>query len=215
MENTQEEIWKDILELNSLYQVSNKGNIRVKKRIVNSPMIKCGYRILTAKLIKTQDNHKGYKKVTISLNGKKNTFMAHRLVAKCFIENPLNKEQVNIVELIKSNIEKHQMASEKKIHFTSNQEIINCEVDIFHFENTISNLLDNAIKYGGSNISIDLIQSDKQIEITVEDNGIGIDKTQREKIFDQFYRIPKGNIHDVKGFGIGLFYAKKIIEKHS
>ena len=95
MENTQEEIWKDILELNSLYQVSNKGNIRVKKRIVNSPMIKCGYRILTAKLIKTQDNHKGYKKVTISLNGKKNTFMAHRLVAKCFIENPLNKEQVN------------------------------------------------------------------------------------------------------------------------
>ncbi|CAM3995951.1 sensor histidine kinase KdpD [Flavobacterium antarcticum] len=126
----------------------------------------------------------------------------------------LNKEQLNIVELIKSNIEKHQMASEKKIHFTSNQEIINCEVDAFHFENAISNLLDNAIKYGGSNISIDLIQSAKQLEIAVEDNGMGIDKTQQEKIFDQFYRIPKGNIHDVKGFGIGLFYAKKIIEKH-
>ena len=126
----------------------------------------------------------------------------------------LNKEEINIVELIKSNIEKHQMATGKKLYFTSDLEAINCTVDVFHFENVISNLIDNAIKYGGPNITIDLIQTQKQIQISIEDDGIGIKKEQQEKVFEQFYRIPKGNIHDVKGFGIGLYYAKKITEKH-
>lgn len=126
----------------------------------------------------------------------------------------LNKEEINGVEFIKANIEKHQMNSEKEIHFNSNQSIINLKIDVFHFENVISNLIDNAIKYGGTTITVAINQTQKNIEITVEDNGSGIEKTQREKIFEQFYRIPKGNIHDVKGFGIGLFYAKKIIEKH-
>ena len=126
----------------------------------------------------------------------------------------LNKEEINGVEFIKANIEKHQMNSEKEIHFNSNESIINLKIDVFHFENVISNLIDNAIKYGGTTITVAINQTQKNIEITVEDNGIGIEKTQREKIFEQFYRIPKGNIHDVKGFGIGLFYAKKIIEKH-
>jgi len=100
MENT-EEIWKDILELNSLYQVSNKGNIRRKQRFAKSVIIKCGYINLVAKDIKTQCNYKGYKKVNICLNGKKIIFMAHRLVATYFIENPLGKEQVNHINGIK------------------------------------------------------------------------------------------------------------------
>lgn len=127
----------------------------------------------------------------------------------------LKKETINIVDLIRSNIEKHQMvASEKHIVFNSNLENLDCKVDLFHFENAISNLIDNAIKYGGNNIIVSLSKTEKQTTISIEDNGIGIEKTQREKIFDKFYRIPKGNVHDVKGFGIGLFYSKKIIEKH-
>jgi len=127
----------------------------------------------------------------------------------------LNKEAVNIVELIKTNIEKHQMViSEKRIVFNTDLEKLECKVDLFHFENAISNLIDNAIKYGGNNIVVSLYKIASQNTISIEDNGIGIDKAQREKIFDKFYRIPKGNIHDVKGFGIGLFYSKKIIEKH-
>ncbi len=126
----------------------------------------------------------------------------------------LNKEKTNSVEILKTNIEKHQMASEKEFIFIANQEIILVNVDVFHFENAISNLIDNAIKYGGNKVEVTIIQTTKLIEITFEDNGIGIEKSKREKIFEQFYRIPKGNIHDVKGFGIGLYYAKKIIEKH-
>ena len=127
----------------------------------------------------------------------------------------LNKEEINSVELLKTNIEKHQIATDKEIIFTANQEIILAHVDVFHFENAISNLIDNALKYGGNKIEVAIVQTPKRIEITVEDNGLGIEKSQREKIFEQFYRIPKGNIHDVKGFGIGLYYAKKIIEKHN
>lgn len=130
-------------------------------------------------------------------------------------ELALNKESINIVELIKSNIDKHQLVvSEKHIIFNSNLEHLECKVDLFHFENVISNLIDNALKYGGNTVYVGLSKTEKKTTITVEDNGIGIDKAQREKIFDKFYRIPKGNVHDVKGFGIGLFYSKKIIEKH-
>jgi len=124
----------------------------------------------------------------------------------------LRREAVNLVELLKSNIEKHQLiCPEKKIIFTTNQDILILNVDLFHFENAISNLIDNAVKYGGDLISITL---NAPYSLLISDNGTGIDKHHREKIFDQFYRIPKGNIHDIKGFGIGLYYSRKIIQKH-
>lgn len=126
----------------------------------------------------------------------------------------LNKETIDIIPILKALIERHQMTSEKILNFIPLQIEIICSVDAFHFENVVSNLIDNAIKYGGDSISIEIKQTKNQMILAVKDNGIGIDKTQKEKIFDQFYRIPQGNIHDVKGFGIGLFYAKKIIEKH-
>jgi two-component system phosphate regulon sensor histidine kinase PhoR len=75
-------------------------------------------------------------------------------------------------------------------------------------------LIDNAVKYGGNNIEITINSILNTTEISVADNGNGIDKNQQEKVFDKFYRVPKGNTHDVKGFGIGLYYSKKIIEKH-
>ncbi|MFK7749551.1 MAG: sensor histidine kinase, partial [Kordia sp.] len=103
----------------------------------------------------------------------------------------------------------------KTLSFRSNIEDLPMEVDPFHFENAITNLIDNALKYGGNTIEVNVAKVLETVEITVSDNGNPIDKSQREKIFDQFYRIPKGNTHDVKGFGIGLYYTKKIIEKHN
>ena len=77
----------------------------------------------------------------------------------------------------------------------------------------ISNLLDNAIKYGGASIQLRLAQG-TITQIQVEDNGGNLSQEQAKHIFEQFYRVPKGNLHDVKGFGIGLYYVKKIMEKH-
>ncbi|MBM3426048.1 MAG: HAMP domain-containing histidine kinase [Bacteroidetes bacterium] len=87
------------------------------------------------------------------------------------------------------------------------------EADPFHFEQVISNLIDNAVKYGGARIQLALEQVQGH-QIRVEDNGGSLRPEQEKLIFDQFYRIPKGNLHDVKGFGIGLYYVKKIMEKH-
>ena len=127
----------------------------------------------------------------------------------------LQREEIDVVELVKNVALKDELhTDEKEIHFVSSQKKILHSLDPFHFENAISNLIDNAIKYGGNRIEIHLNSVLDTIEITVADNGNGIEKNQREKIFDKFYRVPKGNTHNVKGFGIGLFYTKKIIEKH-
>ena len=74
--------------------------------------------------------------------------------------------------------------------------------------------MDNAIKYGGNTININLSQNSIAFTITISDDGNSLTKANKDKIFEKFYRVPKGNTHDVKGFGIGLYYAKKIAEKH-
>jgi two-component system phosphate regulon sensor histidine kinase PhoR len=87
-------------------------------------------------------------------------------------------------------------------------------LDAFHFENALNNVIDNAIKYGGNHINMSLNKTSKGFEILVSDDGKTLTKAHKDVIFEKFYRIPKGNTHDVKGFGIGLYYTKKIIEKH-
>lgn len=128
----------------------------------------------------------------------------------------LKKEDINLVTLIEKIAQKHKLISENKtILFSSNVSEFTFNADAFHFENAISNLIDNAIKYGGNSIEVNLTSVLNNLEISVADNGKGIEKNQQEKIFDNFYRVPQGNTHDVKGFGIGLYYTKKIIEKHN
>ena len=87
--------------------------------------------------------------------------------------------------------------------------------DELHLSNVIFNLLDNANKYSPSNpqIKISTFSSGKNMIIRVADQGIGMSKDQLSKIFDQFYRIPTGNLHDVKGFGLGLSYVNNIVKR--
>lgn len=127
----------------------------------------------------------------------------------------LNKDTINVVELIEALIKKHQLTTNKTIAFDSKNATYLIDVDIFHFENAISNIIDNAIKYGGELITISLKDISNALVLTISDNGNTLTKAHKERIFEKFYRVPKGNTHDVKGFGIGLYYTKTIIEKHS
>ena len=127
----------------------------------------------------------------------------------------LNKEAINIVDMLYSTVEKHQMQTETKtIRFEPSEETIMAKVDLFHFENAINNIIDNAMKYGGDDIIVDIHQNSFSFTISVSDNGTTLKKGNKDQIFEKFYRVSKGNTHDVKGFGIGLYYTKKIVEKH-
>jgi two-component system, OmpR family, phosphate regulon sensor histidine kinase PhoR len=88
--------------------------------------------------------------------------------------------------------------------------------DRLHFTNVIYNLLDNATKYSKDepHINIETVNDGGNIVIKVKDNGIGIGKQHLSNIFDKFYRVPTGNIHDVRGFGLGLFYVKTVVLAH-
>jgi len=87
--------------------------------------------------------------------------------------------------------------------------------DELHLSNVLFNLIDNAIKYSSESpdITIRTKNIHKHIQITVADQGIGMSRDQLSKIFDQFYRIPTGNRHDVKGFGLGLSYVSDIVKR--
>lgn len=125
----------------------------------------------------------------------------------------LDKKPTDLAELLKTTIEKFQLSTTKTLTFQTNVTRLELPVDVFHFENALCNLIDNAVKYGGAHIRVKLQQTPDSTEIIVADDG-HIAPSEREKIFDKFYRIPSGNLHEVKGFGIGLFYARKIVEKH-
>lgn len=118
----------------------------------------------------------------------------------------------NIVNTFKLKVEKYGG------HITTNLDALDAivEVDEMHFTNVIFNLLDNAVKYRREDVPLELVVGTQDIprerlEITIQDNGIGISKDDQKRIFDKFFRVSTGNLHDVKGFGLGLAYVKKMI----
>ena len=165
------------------------------------------------------DPEKSKKYADMSKNEvEKLTLMVEKLLETATLDSDqleLNLEEIELNYLMEriTNIDVDLLQG-KSLTFIpiENDCIIN--VDRFHFENAINNIIDNAIKYGGDSIIVSLNKVNSEAIISIQDNGNELTKQESSQIFDKFYRVPKGNTHNVKGFGIGLYYTKNIIEKH-
>ncbi len=134
-------------------------------------------------------------------------------------EAKLNLEPLNVHEILEEVMSHALLQIEQKngklaFDFESDHPLI--EADKVHLTNIFSNLIDNAIKYTPQlpQISVTTEDNEEGILISIKDNGIGMSKEVQKKIFDKFYRVPTGNLHNVKGFGLGLSYVKLMTEAH-
>ena len=132
----------------------------------------------------------------------------------------LNKEKVDLRELLtqlKENFEafRTEKTSQLKLNLSTTSHIL--LADRVHLTNVFYNLMDNAVKYskGDIQISIKTEVSPQYITIDFSDKGIGISKDHQKAIFDKFFRVPTGNVHNVKGFGLGLYYVQLIVAGHN
>ena len=131
----------------------------------------------------------------------------------------LNMEVINLNEIINNVIKSMKVSlNEKKGEMVVQLQAqeSNMRGDLHHITNVVYNLVDNAIKFCKQIPCVEIVTKNSKgmIVLEVRDNGIGISAENRKRIFQKFYRVPTGNIHDVKGFGLGLSYVKQIIEAH-
>jgi len=182
---------------------------------------------LSSEMIMRVDSLKEPEKIQkyASLIYKENKRLEHQ------VERVLNvaKLDKNEITLKKESFDVHDFLKELKenFDFSQNEQGVHIRlnlkaqtptihVDSVHISNVVYNLIDNAIKYCQNKPDV-LIATDldkKYFTIEISDNGIGIKRDHLKMIFDKFYRVPTGNLHDVKGFGLGLYYVKMIIEEH-
>lgn len=161
---------------------------------------------------------------TISDETKRLRFQVEKVLQLSMYENQrakLNLQETDANELIAGVIHTFALKVEKnggKIISDLRAEERNIYVDDMHFTNVIFNLMDNAVKYRRPDAALELKVSTwnegDRLCISIQDNGIGIKREDLKRIFVKFYRVPTGNRHDVKGFGLGLAYVKKIITEH-
>jgi two-component system, OmpR family, phosphate regulon sensor histidine kinase PhoR len=132
----------------------------------------------------------------------------------------LYMQQVNVHDIIKEVVRNVTMQVRRKggkidLKIVAANPII--QADNVHLTNVIFNLIDNAIKYSpdGAQIEISSSQTDEGVELRFSDKGLGIPNEFLGKVFDRLFRVPTGNVHDVKGFGLGLSYVKNVVERHN
>lgn len=158
---------------------------------------------------------------TIMDETKRLRFQVDKVLQLSLYENQkikYNIKEVDADELVAGTVHTFALKVEKgggKIIYDMKAENPFILVDEMHFTNVIFNLMDNAVKYCRPDVPLELTLSlsneQKNLVIAIKDNGMGIKKEELKKIFEKFYRVPTGNRHDVKGFGLGLAYVKKII----
>ncbi len=128
-------------------------------------------------------------------------------------KKPLDVNEMILIVLDSMALKLQKYNAKTTLHLDAEHAII--KADELHFSNVIYNLVDNAIKYSidEPDITISTLNRNDQVVIRVADKGIGMSRDQQTRIFEQFYRIPTGNLHDVKGFGLGLSYVNTIVKR--
>jgi two-component system phosphate regulon sensor histidine kinase PhoR len=134
-------------------------------------------------------------------------------------ELKLKREQVDLHDIIETVAQNFLLQMDKrggKLAFLPEADQSRVTGDPMHLTNVVSNLMENAMKYTSRNpeITISTLNENNSLVVSVADNGIGISKEDQKRIFDKFYRVPTGNVHNVKGFGLGLSYVKLIVDEH-
>ena len=171
--------------------------------------------------IKQEDKIRHYSDIIIEEN-EKLRLQVEQVLSMTALERgeiPLQKTELDIHLLIKDALRSISVQIENKqgdLKLNFNAERFVVMGDKTHLTNALCNLIDNAIKYSNDKpeLTIQTSNVSQNLIIEVSDKGIGIEKEFQKKVFDKFFRVPTGNIHDVKGFGLGLAYIKKIIELH-
>lgn len=131
----------------------------------------------------------------------------------------LNLENINLVELIRSVSPSLELKAHEKngsFLFDLDAPMPFIQADRLHLTNILHNLADNAVKYtkGAPEIRLLLRNDGNEVVLRLQDNGIGIPREHQGRVFDKFYRVPTGNVHNVKGFGLGLYYVKTMCKEH-
>jgi two-component system, OmpR family, sensor histidine kinase VicK len=131
-----------------------------------------------------------------------------------FDEIELQKEKTKINAFLETIVNDFKMANptiDIETNFNSETQLT---LDKFHLTTALINVLENAVKYGAKTIFVTTNLQNNEFKICIEDNGIGIAKNKQSLLFDKFYRVEQGNLHNTKGLGLGLYYVDQIIKAH-
>ncbi|WP_298538997.1 HAMP domain-containing sensor histidine kinase [uncultured Aquimarina sp.] len=142
--------------------------------------------------------------VTNSLGSEEIVLKKEEILDDTYFQNVLNDFELSV--------QNKEVSIASKIEFRE----VHLRIDKFMFTTALLNVLDNAVKYGNEKVEIVFrtYLKDDHYEISIHDNGIGISEKEQRKIFEKFYRVSKGDVHDVKGLGLGLFYTSQIVKAH-
>ena len=177
---------------------------------------------LSDKEIELDEEQQNYYFELIKSENKRLGLLVQKVLQASLVEKgslKLYLQPLNIHDIAKEVVKNVAMQARKmggkiELDLKATNPII--KADQTHITSVIFNLIDNALKYSTDNprIKISTVQTDEGLKFNVKDNGVGIPKEHLGKVFERLYRVPTGNVHDVKGFGLGLSYVKAVVERH-
>lgn len=221
-----------ILTLITLFVIALKALIKQKKvsdvktdfinnitHELKTPLATLGIstKILEQKNIRENDENFNAIVNTISRQNNRLQSLIDQVMANSLAENEieLKKEKIETEDFLQTIVNDFKITYPKidiKTDFQTQK--TNLILDKFHLTTALLNVLENAVKYGSNTIILKTKQIENQFSISIEDNGIGIAKNKQSLLFEKFYRVEQGNLHNTKGLGLGLYYVAQIVKAH-